>query len=162
MILAYFTRPGFVSAEALPKTKRFNYTFFTETVLSSIVRSVSIFRPKMQAQGYWMHIDNAKSPNYALSLQKTEELGFTRLAQPPYSLDLAPCDFLLFGYLKKEFHGKNFRSQKEVISVVRAILTKIPIQTLSRVFDKWIERLHGCTDVHEIAVSHEIAAPPYF
>jgi hypothetical protein len=98
----------------------------------------------MQAQGYWMHIDDAKSHTSALSLQKTEELGFTRLTQPLYSLDLAPCNLFLFGYLKKELHGKNFRSQNGVISMVRAILTKIPIQMLSRVIDEWIERLHEC------------------
>jgi hypothetical protein len=90
-----------------------------------------------------MHIDNAKPHNYVLSLQKTKELGFTRLVQPHYSPDLAPCDFFLFGYLKKEPY-ENFRFQNGVIFVVRVILTKIPIQKLSRVFDEWIERLHGC------------------
>jgi transposase len=91
-----------------------------------------------------MHIDNAKSHNSALSLQKTEELGIARLAQPPYSPDMAPCDFFLFDYLKKELHGKNFRSKKGVISVVRAIVTNIPMQRLLRVFPEWIERLYEC------------------
>jgi hypothetical protein len=63
------------------------------------------------------------------SLQKTEELGFTRLAQPLYFHDLAPYDCFPFEYLKKELNGKNFSFQNEVISVVRAVLTKIPIQT---------------------------------
>jgi hypothetical protein len=79
-----------------------------------------------------------------LSPQKTEELGFTRLAQPPDSPDLAPCDFFLFGHLKKELHRKKFRSQNGMISMVRVISTEIPIQSLSRVFDEWIERLDGC------------------
>jgi hypothetical protein len=120
MVLAYFARQGFVSVAILPETERFNSTFFTETILRNVIQSVSIFRPKMQVQDYWIYIDNAKSHNSALSLQKTEELGFIRLAQPPYSPDLASYDFFLFGYLKKELHGKNFRSQNEVISVVRA------------------------------------------
>jgi hypothetical protein len=120
MISAYFTRHGFVSVESLPETERFNYTFFTEINFPNIVQSVSIFRLKMQTQDYSMHIDNATSHNSALSFQKTEELGFTGLAQPPYSPDVAPCHFFLFGYLKKELHGKNSRSQNEVISVVRA------------------------------------------
>jgi hypothetical protein len=38
----------------------------------------------------------------------------------------------------------NFRSQNGVISAVTAILSEIPVQMLSRVFDQWIERLHGC------------------
>jgi hypothetical protein len=120
MISAYFTHQGFVSVETLPETEQFNSTFFTETNFLNIVQFLSVFRPKMQAQDYWMHIDNVKSHNSALSFQKTEELLFTRLAQPPYSHDLAPCDFFLFGYLKKEVHGKNFRSQNEVICMVRA------------------------------------------
>jgi hypothetical protein len=54
MISAYFTRQGFVSVEALPETERFNSTLFTEIILPNIVQSISVFRPKMQAQCYWM------------------------------------------------------------------------------------------------------------
>jgi hypothetical protein len=53
-----------------------------------------------------MRINNAKPDNSALPLQKTEELGFTRLAQPPYSLDFAPCNFFLFDQLKKNSMGR--------------------------------------------------------
>jgi hypothetical protein len=105
---------------------------------------MNMVRPKIRAQSHWLHIDSATPHNSALSLQKTEELGFTRLAQPPYFPNLAPCHFFLFGDLKKELHRKNFESQNVVISVMRGILTKIPIRILSRVFDEWIERLHGC------------------
>jgi hypothetical protein len=83
MISAYFTRQGFVSVEALPETEQFNSTFFTETVLPSIVRSVSVFCPTMEAQGYWMQMNKAKLPNSALSFEKTEVFGCTRLTQPP-------------------------------------------------------------------------------
>jgi hypothetical protein len=135
MISAYFTRQRFVSIEALPETERFNSEFFTGTILPSLVRSVSLLRPKMQAQGYWLHIDSAKPYNSVLSLHKTEELGFTRLPQSPYSPDLTPCDFFLFGYLKKEPQGMNFRCQNGVISAMTAILSEIPVQTFSEVFD---------------------------
>jgi hypothetical protein len=96
---------------------------------------VNIFRPKTQIQGYWLHIDNVKSHNTALSLQKTEEAGFTRLSQPLYSLGLEPCDFFLFEYLKKEQEERNFRSENKMISAVRTILKAIPIRMLSEVFE---------------------------
>jgi hypothetical protein len=35
-----------------------------------------------------------------MSIEKIEELGFILVPQPPYSSDLAPCDFFLFGHLK--------------------------------------------------------------
>jgi hypothetical protein len=131
MVLAYFTRERCFFVEAFPQTERFNSTFFTETILLNIVQSVSVFCPKLQAQGYWMHEEDSKPHNSALSLHKTEELGLTRLAQPPYFFDLTPYDFFLFGYLKKELQGKNFKSQNMVMSGVMALLTKIPIQMLS-------------------------------
>jgi hypothetical protein len=143
MISADFTRQGFVSVETLPETERLNSTLSTETILPNIDQSMSAFRRKMQAQGSWIHIDNTKPHNSALSLQKTEQLESTRLVQRSCFPDLAPCNFFLFDYLKKEFHGKNFRSQNEVISRESGVI-KIPIQMLSRVFDKWIERLNEC------------------
>jgi histone-lysine N-methyltransferase SETMAR len=120
MISTSFTRQGLISVETLTETERFISPFSMETNLLNIIQSVSVFCPKMQAQCYWMYLDSAKPHNSALSFQKTEELGFTRLTQPHYSPDLTPCSFFLFGYLKTQPHGENFRSQNEVISVVRA------------------------------------------
>jgi histone-lysine N-methyltransferase SETMAR len=144
MISAYFTRQRFVSIEILPKTDRFKSAFFTGTILPSLVQAVNVLRLKMQAQGYWLQIHNAMLHNSALSLHKTEELEVTRLPQPPYSPDLAPYDFFLFDYLKREFQGMNFRFQNGVISAVTAILGEILVRTLSGVFD------HGqeITQVH--------------
>jgi hypothetical protein len=74
LISAYFTRNGFVLIEALPETEPFNSTFFTETILPSIVQSLIVSRPQMQARGYSIHIETAKPHNSGLSLTKTEEL----------------------------------------------------------------------------------------
>jgi hypothetical protein len=87
----------------------------------------------MQAQCYWLYINIVIPHNSALSLRKTEELGFTRMLQPPYSHDLTPCAFLLFGYLKKELQGMNFGLYNEMLSAMTAILSEIPARRLSRV-----------------------------
>jgi hypothetical protein len=81
----YFTRQGF-SIETLPKREWFNSAFFTRMILPNIVGSVSVLRPKMRVQGYWLHIDNVKPHNAALSHQKTEEARFTRLPSRPIPL----------------------------------------------------------------------------
>jgi hypothetical protein len=73
-----------------------------------------------------LHIDNIKSHNSGLSPWKTRELGFTRLDQSLYSPDLAPSDMY-------------FTTENEVTSAVIAILTNISNDTLSRVFNEWIE-----------------------
>jgi hypothetical protein len=116
MFSVYFTRQGLVSIETLPKREQFNSAFFTLIIFSSIVGSVSVLRLKMWTQDYCPHIDDAKLHNVALSLQKTEEARFTKLLQQLYFPDLIPCDFFLFGYLKKELEGKNFKFENEINS----------------------------------------------
>jgi hypothetical protein len=92
--------------------------------------------PENQAQVHWLQIGIAPPHHSALSLHKTEELGFTKLPQPSYSLDIAPCDFFLFEYLKKKLQAMNFRCRYGVISVVIAILNEIPVRALSGMFDQ--------------------------
>ena len=36
------------------------------------------------------------------------------MPQPPYSLDLAPCDFLLFPKLKRSMKGRRFATIEEI------------------------------------------------
>jgi transposase len=64
-----------------------------------------------------------------MSIEKIEELGFIMLPQPPYSPDLAPCDFFVFGYLKQHLEGKHFTREDQVIAAVREAFDKIPLQT---------------------------------
>ena len=41
-----------------------------------------------------------------------------KLPHPAYSSDLAPSDFFLFPNLKKDIHGRHFRSNEEVVVAV--------------------------------------------
>ena len=46
------------------------------------------------------------------------ELSYELIPHPPYSPDLAPCDFFLFSNLKTWLGGKKFLSNEEVIVAV--------------------------------------------
>jgi hypothetical protein len=80
-----------------------------------------------------------------MSIEKIEELCFILVPQPPYSLDLAPCDFFLFGYLKQHLEGKHFTREDEVIAAVRVVSDKIPLQAFQIV--DWHYRLRGCVQL---------------
>jgi histone-lysine N-methyltransferase SETMAR len=94
MLSAYFLRTSFVSIEFLPQGQKYNSHFFTEIILPSVVENLSVARSKLKATADYLHVDNTKPHNCRLSLQNIEEYGFIRVPQPPYSPDLAPCDFL--------------------------------------------------------------------
>jgi hypothetical protein len=76
-----------------------------------------------------------------MSIEKVEELGFILVPQPPYSPDFAPWDFFLFGYLKQHLEGRHFTKEGHVITAVREVFDKIPLQTFQNVMDDWQCRL---------------------
>ena len=57
------------------------------------------------------HQDNVRVHTCAVSMAKPYEL----VPHPPYSPDLAPCDYFLFPNLKKWLGGKRFSSNDEII-----------------------------------------------
>ena len=64
--------------------------------------------------------DNAPAHTSAIVMAKIHELGFELIHHPPYSPDLAPCDFFLFPNLKTWLDGKGFSFNEEVIDAVNA------------------------------------------
>ena len=48
----------------------------------------------------WLHLDNCKVHNSKKTSEAIEQFGFKRAPHPPYSPDIAPSDFFLFGYTK--------------------------------------------------------------
>ena len=66
------------------------------------------------------HHDNAPAHTSVVPTAKLVELGYELPPHPPYSPDLAPCDFFLFPNLKKSLAGQKFESNEEVIAATEA------------------------------------------
>jgi transposase len=93
-----------------------------------------------------IHADNA-SPHVSTRVkQYMEEHGPRTAPYPPYSPDLAPSDFFLFGYIKRALQGSEFQSVEELLAAVAGILNAIATETLISTFHKWIKRLQICID----------------
>jgi hypothetical protein len=56
----------------------------------------------------------------------------------PYSPDLAPSDFWLFGRIKIGLAGRSFAKPEELLEDVREFLKGIPAAELTAIFDGWI------------------------
>jgi hypothetical protein len=65
----------------------------------------------------------------------------------PYSPDLAPSDFFLFGYVKGKLMGYRAGTPSELFVRIRVILAEIPRETLNAGFLEWMERLLKCVQV---------------
>jgi hypothetical protein len=71
-----------------------------------------------------------------------------RTPHPPYSPDLAPLDFFLFGYVKRKLMGYRAESESELLVRIRVILAEIPREVLNAVFLEWMDRLRKCIDTN--------------
>ena len=99
-------------------------------------------RRKRGSQGIFLHFDNSPIHKSKQSLQKIEELGLILLEHPPYSPDIAPCDFWLFVFIDEKRKGTTASDENELISQTLKILEKIDLTILGTVFKEWIKRLH--------------------
>ena len=60
-----------------------------------------------------------------------------KMTQPPYSPDLAPCDFWLFPKLKSPFKGKRFQTISEIQENTTGQLMAIPTKDFAECFEQW-------------------------
>jgi transposase len=77
----------------------------------------------------------------------TEKIASLRLALAPnlpYSPDLAPSDFFLFGYLKEKMVEIDFGSPRELIDWIQSTFEAISRHLLDEIFKSWLRRLQDC------------------
>jgi hypothetical protein len=75
----------------------------------------------------------------SVSLVLLSEIVGSALKHPPYSPDLAPCDFWAFPTLKRQLHGKRFSSDDEVRNATAAALKEMLQNSLFHVFESFIK-----------------------
>ena len=104
---------GVLLLDFLPDRRTINAAYFCG--LLDQVRAV--YRSKRHRQPIrdvlLLH-DNARPHTAALTTQKLAEMHWTTLDHPPYSRDLSPCDFHMFGPLKESLGGERFANDQEV------------------------------------------------
>ena len=85
--------------------------------------------------------------------------GWAIVTHPPYSLDLAPCDFFLIPRMKKNLKGKRFDSVEAVKTASQWVLDDIKVEEFQKCFEQWEGRLDKCINsdgVSTLKVTKEI------
>ena len=68
------------------------------------------------------------------------------LEHPPYSPDLAPCDFFLFPKIKSALKGTRFKSIDAVKAKAREFMNKLSKDDLQHRFQQWKISTEWCRD----------------
>ena len=97
-------------------------------------------RPALFKSDQWhFHQDNAPVYNSILVTNYLTKIGIKTVPQPPYSPDLAPCDFWLFPKLR----GGRYERIEEMKEAVTKVINTLTQEDFHRAFKKLLER-HKC------------------
>ena len=95
--------------------------------------------------GQWhFHQDNAPVYNSILVTDYLTKMGIKTVPQPPYSPDLAPCDFWLFPKLKKKLRGCRYKTIEEMKEAVTKVINTLTQEDFHGAFQKLLERYNKC------------------
>jgi len=107
MLIVFFDIQGIVMAEMVPNGQTVNYQYYIE-VLTKLREGVRRKRPELWRNMWILHQDNAPAQNALSVKQFLANKNITVFEHPPYSPDLAPCDFYLFPKIKSVLKGTHF------------------------------------------------------
>ncbi|KAG5309892.1 MOS1T transposase, partial [Acromyrmex insinuator] len=91
-----------------------------------------------------LHHDNAPSHTSLVVRDHFAKNSTHIIPQPPYSPDLAPCDFWLFSKLKRPLRGHRFETIEEIKEKTTSELRAIPTDDYAACFENWKKRWHSC------------------
>ena len=96
MLIAFFDVHGIVHAEILPQRQTINQHVY-KNILRRLIGSVRKKRRELLETRLWLLYHGNAPTHNALGIREfLAKNNIAVLEQPPYSPDLAPCDFFLF------------------------------------------------------------------
>ena len=91
-----------------------NGDYYSGVLREQLRRAIRDKRPELYRSGFILHQDNAPVHVSRVVKQTMSDLNIEPLQHPPYSPDLAICDFFLFPTVKDHLRGRKFESREEL------------------------------------------------
>ena len=127
LMIPFFDSTGTIYMHRVPTGQTVNKEYYAE-VLREFRRRFRRNRPALFKSDQWhFHQDNAPVHNSILVTDYLTKMGIKTVPRPPYSPDLAPCDFCLFPKLKEKLRGCHYETieeTKEAVTKVSDTLTQ--------------------------------------
>ena len=144
----FFTSKGLAVQIPVNKGRSVTGRYYRDVILKKLKKYYEKRRPLTGLVNVRLLHDNAPAHTSSLVTQYLKPERVTMLPIPPYSPDLAPCDFYLFPKLKNFLSGRKYRSRQALGSAVYQCLRTIPESSYRDAFKKWIHRLKLCISHH--------------
>ena len=138
MVVIIWNIDGFHLGNSVQKGETYNSDYASK-ILKMFDNKLGM--PIYGLEGKMLHWDNARPHKSSQTQKVISKVGLKELPHPPYSPDIAPSDFFLFGYLKSRLKGFCFDTEELLMNKILLELGQIEKQLLVKVFQTWVERL---------------------
>ncbi|UYV64915.1 hypothetical protein LAZ67_3002413 [Cordylochernes scorpioides] len=148
LLTVFFDCRGVVHHEFLPQGRTVNKEYYLQ-VMRNLREAIRQKRPDLWKNKNWLlHHDNAPAHTSFLVRDFLAKNNTLMMPQPPYSPDLAPCDFFLFPKLKRPMKGRRYATLDEIKTASKEKLKKIFKNDFLKCFEDWKNRWHKCIISH--------------
>ncbi|UYV77594.1 hypothetical protein LAZ67_15001657 [Cordylochernes scorpioides] len=125
LLTVFFDCRGVVHHKFLPQGRTVNKEYYLQ-VMRNLREAIRQKRPDLWKNKNWLlHHDNAPAHTSLLVRDFLAKNNRLMMPQPPYSPDLAPCDFFLFPKLKRPMKGRHYATLDEIKTASKEELKKI-------------------------------------
>ena len=129
---------GPLLVDVLPEGSTMTGQYYCENILKPLFKIINEKKPGVGTKKVEILHDNARPYKTALVQEILDENKVNVVLHPPYSPDLAPCDFWLFAKIKNGLAGQQFSRIQDLARTVNSELKRIPSSEYGNTFDKWI------------------------
>ena len=140
----FFAKFGHFATIPLEDRKRVTADWHVNNCLPKIFQAWCARRPQTGVRGLLFHRDNASAHMAAVTLGYLATSDAQLATHPPYSPDLAPCDWFLLPSIKRQLKGKQFQNAEDTRAFFEGVILDIPQSKWSDVIDSWFERIVKC------------------
>ena len=133
----FFDSMGIIYIHWAPTGITVNKEYYIE-VLREFRKRFRRKRPELFESGQWhFHQDNAPVHNSILVTDYLTQMGIKTVPHPPYSPDLAPCDFWLLPKLKENLRGNRYSTIEDMKEAVTRVLNTLTQEDFQGAFQKF-------------------------
>jgi len=126
-----------VHKEFVPPGQTVNAAFYVK-VLKRLRENVRRKRPDQWRDNTWLlHHDTVPAHSALLTRWFLTNNNMTVVPHPPYSPDLAPCDFFVFPKMKMKLKGRRFQTLEEIQAESQVVLNTLQENYFQECFKKW-------------------------
>ena len=148
MVASFFAKTGHVATVPLDDRRTVNADWYVNQCIPQVLDVWQQRRPKTGLKGLLWHHDNASVHTAALTIDFLSENSIQLVSHPPYSPDLAPCDFFLFPSVKEKIRGTNFDSADDATCAFIEAISDVNQETWAHCFEMWFYRMKLCIEAH--------------